>query len=406
MNLSRRILLPVVAAALGYFVDLYDIVLFGVVRVSSLTELGYTGADNTAWGIRLLNTQMIGLLLGGFFWGLIGDTRGRRTALLATITLYSLANIANAFVTDIHSYAALRFLAGFGLAGELGAGITLIAELLPAQRRGYGTTVVAFLGLCGALTAALVGGLLPWRMAYLVGGVMGLAVLALRWRVVMESPLFVPNQVSMSRGLRLLFGRPKLLGRFLAVTLVAVPIWSLSALFVNLAPEFGKALGFAAPLKVHAVLLWQASGLALGSALAGVASEQLRSRRKVIALSLLAIAVLTPVLLTQTDAAGWCLVMALIGLAQGYWAVYVTFAAEQFGTDLRATVATAAPNLVRAAVVPTTLGVQALVPTLGWLYSSELVLATVLPLALLALWRLRETYGVTLDFREANSTRA
>ena len=177
----------VVVAALGYFVDLYDIVIFGVVRVTSLNDLGLTGAANTDWGITLLNLQMIGMLFGGVLWGVIGDKFGRRFALLATITLYSFANITNAFVVNIEQYAVLRFIAGVGLAGELGAGVTLVSELLPKNLRGYGTTVISFFGLVGALTAALIGGKLDWRLAYLAGGGMGLLVLISRYIGLRES---------------------------------------------------------------------------------------------------------------------------------------------------------------------------------------------------------------------------
>src|SRR5687767_3306572 len=187
---QRTLALSVAAAALGYFVDLFDIVIFGVVRVASVTDLGLHGEAITAWGIRLINLQMLGMLVGGFAWGLIGDRFGRRFALLATIFVFSVANLANAYVQDTTQYAVLRFLAGFGLAGELGAGITLVSELLPENRRGYGTTIVSFLGLVGALTASFVGSMFDWRTAYLVGGAMGLVVMALRFVGMAESAMF------------------------------------------------------------------------------------------------------------------------------------------------------------------------------------------------------------------------
>ncbi|MDP3858011.1 MAG: MFS transporter [Stagnimonas sp.] len=392
-------LLAVVAAALGYFVDLYDIVIFGVVRVASLRELGVVGQANTDWGLALLNLQMAGMLIGGFFWGWVGDRYGRRRALIATIALYSLANIANAFVTSVEQYALLRLLAGIGLAGELGAGITLIAELLPKRARGYGTTVISFLGLVGALVASYVGQWLDWRTAYLIGGGLGLGVLALRLRVLTESALFQPGRAD-AGSLRRLLGDAVLRRRFVAVILVGVPIWYVSALFVNLAPEYGKALGFAAPLSVAEVLRWQALGLALGSAGAGLLSEWLASRKRVIAAALLLLPLLNLALLRSDSSGHYLALMFAIGLAQGYWTVFVTLAAEQFGTGLRATVATAVPNLVRASVLPVSLGVKLLWPLLGLLGATLALGALVYLLAGLCLRGLPETHGRELDYRD------
>ena len=391
-------LLAVVAAALGYFVDLYDIVIFGVVRVASLRELGVVGQAGTDWGLTLLNLQMVGMLIGGFFWGWVGDRYGRRRALIATIALYSLANIANAFVSSVEQYALLRLLAGIGLAGELGAGITLISELLPKRARGYGTTVISFLGLVGALVASYVGQMLDWRTAYLIGGGMGLLVLLLRLRVLSESALFEPGRADAGNLRRLLFDF-RLRRRFLAVTLVGVPIWYLSALFVNMAPEYGKALGLAAPLTVAEVLRWQALGLALGSAASGLLSEWLGSRKRVIAGALL-LPLLNLALLRSDSGSDYLALMFLIGLAQGYWTVFVTLAAEQFGTGLRATVATAVPNLVRAATVPVSLGVKALWPFWGLLGATVAVGGLVFLLAGWSLRRLPETHGRDLDYRD------
>ena len=397
-------LLAVLAAALGYFVDLYDIVLFGVVRVASLRELGLEGAANTDWGIALLNLQMSGMLIGGVFWGWFGDRYGRRQALIATIALYSLANIANAYVSNVEQYALLRLLAGIGLAGELGAGITLISESLPRRLRGYGTTLISFLGLVGALAASYAGQWLPWRTAYLLGGGAGLLVLLLRLQVLQESPLFLRERslpgVRAGEGLRQLLGNRLLRRRFLAVTWIGVPIWYASALFVNFAPEYGKALGHVQPLPVGEALRWQALGLALGSGFSGLLSEWLRSRRKVLAVALLALLALSLSLMRSDGPERYCQLLFLIGLAQGYWTVFVTLAAEQFGTNLRATVTTIVPNLVRAATVPVTLGVKLLWPLLGLVSATLAIGGVVFALALLALRRLPESYGRDLDYRD------
>ena len=401
---KQGVAFSVAVAALGYFVDLYDIVIFGVVRVASLTDLGITGADNTSWGIHLLNLQMTGMLIGGVAWGVLGDKLGRRTALLATIGLYSLANVANGFVTNVEQYAVLRFVAGVGLAGELGMGVTLVAELMPARYRGYGTTVISFLGLLGALTASYVGVLFEWRMAYIVGGVMGLAVMAARWYGLRESELFTARraQAQHAGDVRLLFRSAATTGKFLAVIAVGVPIWYVSALFVNLAPEYGKALDLTEPLSVAQALRWQAVGLAIGSALTGLLSEWLRSRKRVLYGCFAALVAGVGVLLSLDGASvtAYCVVMFAIGLGQGYWTVFITTAAEQFGTNIRATVATSVPNFVRAMVVPITLGLQAIWGATGLIGGTLLIGAVVFGLGFLALFGLQETWGKNLDYAE------
>ncbi len=394
----------VAAAALGYFVDLYDIVIFGVVRVVSLNDLGISGAANTSWGIDLLNLQMVGMLIGGVLWGILGDKLGRRTALLATIGMYSLANIANGFVTSVEQYAVLRFIAGVGLAGELGMGVTLVAELMPAKYRGYGTTVISFLGLLGALTASYVGVLFEWRMAYIVGGGMGLVVMAARWYGLRESDMFAAHKAQGRHqgDLRLLFKSAPTFGKFLAVIAVGVPIWYISALFVNLAPEYGKALALTEPLTVAQTLRWQAIGLAIGSALTGLLSEWLGSRKRVLYGCFAALVVLVGLLLNLEgqSTTAYCAVMFVIGLGQGYWTVFITTAAEQFGTNIRATVTTSVPNFVRAMIVPITLGLKAIWDATGLIGGTLMIGVAVFGLAFLALRSLQETYGKNLDYVE------
>lgn len=389
--------LAVLAAALGYFVDLYDIVIFSVVRVESLKDLGMTGSDITTWGIRLFNLQMIGMLIGGIGWGLIADRWGRRFALIATITLYSLANIANAFIVDVEQYAVLRLVAGIGLAGELGAGIALITESLPKHRRGYGATIVAFLGLVGALAAAHIGPLMGWRAAYLLGGGMGLMVLSLRLIVLRDSAMFLQSHLDSTRQQLRALVQPMVLKRFALVIALGVPIWYASALFVTLAPEYGRALGFAQPLAVADVLHWQAIGLALGSALTGLASEWLRSRRRVLRFCYLALMVLTVALVFSPTPAIYCGLMFFMGLAQGYWTVFLIACAELFTTQVRGTAATAAPNVVRAMAVPVTLLLQWLAPAFGFVHATLLLGALVYGLSLWALNRVPETFGRDLQ---------
>jgi len=402
MNRSALIF-AVIVAAIGYFVDLYDIVIFGVVRVASLTDLGISGDDLTRWGVYLFNLQMAGMLIGGFAWGAIGDVFGRRVALIATISVYSAANIANAYIGSVEQYAVLRFLAGFGLAGELGAGVTLVSELLPNNLRGYGTTVISFLGLVGAVTASQIGGHFDWRTAYLAGGILGIVVLVGRAIGLRESAIFAEHKGESGQGNVLLLLRPPArLARFLAVIAIGVPIWFVSGLFVTLAPEFGAALHLQAPLKVADVLLYQAVGLAIGSALSGLISEWMRSRKRILYFCFLALVALTSVLmnLQGKSPALYCQIMFAIGLAQGYWTAFITLATEQFGTNIRATVSTSVPNLVRAMTIPITLALTALKPAWGMLGAAIALGAVVYGLAFLALAKLPETYGKDLNYVE------
>ncbi|HZP12534.1 MAG TPA: MFS transporter [Nevskiaceae bacterium] len=402
MTSSRATLIfAVVVAAIGYFVDLYDIVIFGVVRVASLTELGIAGDDITTWGVRLFNLQMAGMLIGGFAWGAIGDVFGRRVALIATISVYSAANIANAYIGSVEQYAVLRFLAGFGLAGELGAGVTLVAELLPKNLRGYGTTVISFLGLVGAVTASRIGGHFDWRTAYLAGGLLGVVVLIGRVIGLRESEIFSEHKGQSGQGnVLLLLHPPARLARFLAVVAIGVPIWYVSALFVTLAPELGAALELSAPLRVADVLLYQAIGLAIGSALSGLISEWMQSRKRILYLCFAALVALTLVLMKAGTPAAYCEIMFVVGLAQGYWTAFITLATEQFGTNIRATVSTSVPNLVRAMTIPITLALTALKTDWGLIPTTLALGALVYGLAFVALASLPETYGKDLNYIE------
>ncbi|NUN68418.1 MAG: MFS transporter [Bacteroidetes bacterium] len=396
--------LAVIAAALGYFVDLYDIVLFGVVRVSSLQAIGITGDELISKGILLQNLQFIGMLIGGVAWGIIGDKMGRKWALLATITLYSTANVANGFINDIDTYALLRFIAGFGLAGELGAGITLVSEILPKQYRGYGTTVISFLGLIGALTASYVGGSFDWRVAYFVGGGMGFLVLALRMVTLQESSMFEQQRkAAHSHGDVLMFFRSgALMLKLLMVIAVGIPIWYVSGIIITFSPEFGSALNLSRSITAAETLKWQAIGLAVGSGLSGILSEWLKSRKRVVWASFILMAVLTVVTLNMKDASAdlFMLVVLVVGLGQGYWTVFLTMAAENFGTNIRATVATSVPNFVRSMVVPMSLWLNSVRHDLGLINSALMIGGIVFLIAFTALWFLKETYGKDINYIE------
>ena len=138
--------IAVIVAALGYFVDIYDLLLFGIIRLPSLQSLGLSLDQAKITGENILMWQMFGLLIGGIIWGVMGDKKGRLSVLFGSIILYSIANIANGFVQNEMQYSIIRFIAGIGLAGELGAGITLVSELTPKEKRGIATSMVAGIG--------------------------------------------------------------------------------------------------------------------------------------------------------------------------------------------------------------------------------------------------------------------
>ncbi len=401
---NTGLIIAVVAAALGYFVDLYDIVLFGVVRIASLKAIGITGDDLISKGILLLNLQFAGMLIGGVAWGIIGDKFGRRLALISTITMYSAANIANGFVTDINSYALLRFIAGLGLAGELGAGITLVSEILPKNYRGYGTTVISFLGLVGALTASFVGSSFDWRVAYFVGGGMGIIVLGIRLVALRESDMFVEQKkLSHTRGDILMFFRSKtLLLKFLAVIAVGVPIWYVSGIIITFSPEVGAALNLSRVISAAETLKWQAIGLALGSGMSGIISEMVKSRKIVVLFCFIAMAVLTVITLNMYNANAdtFMMVIFVVGLGQGYWTVFLTMAAENFGTNIRATVATSVPNFVRSMVVPMSLWLNSIRHDFGLINGALLIGGVVFVIAFIALFFMKETYGKDINYIE------
>lgn len=396
-------ILAVLAAALGYFVDAYDLVLYNIVRVQSLKALGIHGEALLTTGVDLLNIQLVGMLVGGVVWGVWGDRFGRRSVLFGSIVSYSLATIANGWVDGIFGYAICRLIAGVGLAGELGAGVTLVSELLPAKSRGYGTMIVAAVGVVGVCVASLVGDLLDWRKAYFVGGALGLLLLGLRFGV-SESALFEATRVGTAlRGnLRLLFARRERAARYLAITLVALPIWCAISVFVTFSPELGKALGLSQPPSAARAVLFYYIGLTVGDLTSGYLSQRLRNRRRVIALFMglfAACLVLYPIIGSRSLALHYTSILSL-GFASGFWAIFITMSAELFGTNLRATVATSAPNVVRGLAVPLTWVFKNHASSLGRVPMAMTLGFGVLLVAAVSLRFLKETFGRPLDFVE------
>jgi MFS family permease len=395
--------LAVIVGALGYFVDIYDIVLFSILRVPSLRGLGVSEAEILNTGVWLLDLQMLGLLAGGVVWGIIGDKRGRLSVLLGSILLYSVANLANAFIHDVHWYGVLRFIAGFGLAGELGAAITLVAETLTKERRGYGTMLVAAVGLSGATVAGLVGGHMPWRTAYIVGGSLGLLLLLARIKLA-ESGLYLETRTSeVSRGnWFLIFRSPERLFRYLRCIAIGIPIWYTVGVLITFSPEIGASLGVKGEILVGDAIFYHYLGASIGDFSFGCLSQLLKSRKAAVFSSLMTLSGLIFIFLFHRGISveRFYLYSFLLGIGTGYWAVFVTIAAEQFGTNLRATVATSVPNFVRGSVVPVTLLFRGLNPILGISQSALMVGCACLGLAFFSLARMGESYGEDLNFLE------
>lgn len=401
----RRLLRPaIVIGALGYFVDIYDLVLFSIVRVPSLRDLGLTGDALTNQGLRLLNWQMAGMLLGGILWGVLGDIKGRRLLLFGSIALYSAATLANAFVHSLDAYLFWRVLAGVGLAGELGGSMALVSETLPRELRGYGTMVVATVGVFGAVIASLVADALTWRWAYVIGGALGFGLLFLRVGV-LESGLFerTRDTAGVRRGNFLsLFTNLDRLRRYLCCVFIGAPLWYAVGIVVTLCPEFAKAMGVHGVVTGSRGILWAYLGLTVGDFLSGTLSQLWRSRKKIVLAGLAWTAAFLGLYFSSAGrgAGAFYAVIFGLGIGVGYWAVFATIAAEQFGTNLRATTATTVPNFARGALIPITALFKSLVPAHGLLASGIATGAVCLGVALLALFGLRETYGIDLDYLE------
>ena len=399
----NRAWLPVVVGALGYFVDIYDAVLFGIVRVESLTAIGVPPDRLMGVGVLLLNTQMIGMLLGGLGWGMLGDKRGRISVLFGSIVLYSVATFANAFVTTVEMYALLRFIAGVGLAGELGAAVTLVSESLPKESRGHGTAIVAAVGVLGAVAAGLTGDLLGWRTTYMIGGIMGVALLALRIGILESGMYEHAKKQDVRRGdLRMLFWPPRRFLRFLSCVGIAIPIWYVVSVILTFAPEFARVLPIEGRVTAAYAILWGYAGLSAGDLLSGLLSQYFRSRKKVVLGFLLALLVLVVATLNSSGISAdmfyaYCF---LLGCAGGYWALFITLSAEQVGTNIRSLVATSAPNFVRGSVALVTLAFNFGTPRLGLVGSALAVGGTCIAIALISLRALEETFGKDLNYVE------
>ncbi len=399
----RQVLHPaVIVGALGYFVDVYDLILFSIVRGASLKGLGVPPDQILSKGVLLLNWQMGGMLIGGIFFGMLGDRFGRVALLFGSILLYSIANIANGFVHTIESYALWRFIAGFGLAGELGGGITLVTEILPKELRGYGTAVISSVGVFGAVIGGLVAHKVAWQHAYFIGGGLGLCLLVLRMSVA-ESKMFQQlrtGQTHVSRGnFLMLFTSAKRFMKYLRCILVGVPLWCIIGVLVTFSPEISKALGVQGEVDAAHAVAYAYIGITCGGYASGHFSQMLRTRKKVLLAFIFftALTVIAYFLCRGLLSSTFYLVTLLMGVGCGYWTIFITVAAEQFGTNIRATVATTVPNFVRGSTVLLTLAFKHLEPHTGVINSAAIVSAASLLIAVWAVLGMEETHGKDLD---------
>lgn len=409
-KISTRLLTPVViVAALGYFVDIYDLLLFGIVRTASLTDLGITGQANRDQGEFLISMQMYGMLLGGILWGILGDKKGRLSVLFGSIITYSIANIANGMVHSVEAYAIWRFIAGIGLAGELGAGITLVTETMAKEKRGYGTMIVASVGISGAIVANLVYQIFgDWRLCYYAGGVLGLLLLFLRFSV-RESAMFKAiENADMSRGNFLsLFTDRRRLGKYVRCILIGIPLWFLVGVLITFSPEFAQHLNIqdAAEIKAGTAIAWCYAGLVIGDVCSGLLSQYLRSRKKVMFIFLMLNLLMVIVYLNAfgiSKSAFYILCMAM-GFSVGYWVIFVTIAAEQFGTNIRSTVTTTVPNFVRGSLPLIILMYQFFRNKVfsGDILQAALVVGIILSvISVVSLWKMKETFSEDLNYVE------
>ncbi len=405
---------PVVVAALGYFVDIYDLLLFTIVREPSLAGIGVVLSDTPqviAASTKIINWQMVGLLIGGVLWGTIGDKKGRLSVLFGSIALYSVANFATGFVQTVDQYAWARFVAGIGLAGELGAGITLVSELLPKDKRGVGTSLVAGVGLFGAVFAYFVYKFTnDWRLCYMIGGGLGIGLLLLRISVT-ESGMFhsLKEQVGIQKGnFFMFFNNGKRFKKYILAILIGLPTWYVIGILVNLSNRFAGALYGDNAIESGRAIMYAYVGIAIGDILIGLVSQYFKSRKKAL-LSFYILCMLFLVLffssINNNDSTMY-FICGMLGFSTGFWAIFITMGAEQFGTNLRATAATTIPNMVRGALpLINLMFLNLFQKSWGWsLIQSGIITGIVIMLiTFIAFYFTEETFHKDLDFVERHS---
>lgn len=402
--------LPVLVAALGYFVDIYDLLLFSIIRIPSLKSFGLNDEQVASDGLFIINIQMIGLLIGGILWGVLGDKKGRLNVLYASIVLYSLGNIANGFVQNVEQYAIIRFITGIGLAGELGAGITLVTELLPKEKRGLGTSMVAGIGLTGAVFAFFLKELFiqpdntGWRICYFIGGGLGFLLLFLRVGVLESSMFKTIQHAKVSKGnFFMLFSNGKRLKKYLLAIFIGLPNWYVIGILISFSNEFGAKMNVQGAIDPGKSVMYAYAAISVGDVLIGFVSNWLKSRKKALYIFyvLTIIGIVWFFNLDNAPVSELYLACALLGFGTGMWAIFVTMAAEQFGTNIRATVATTVPNMVRGSLTLVSILFTWLQMQTGdYLKAGWITGVVVLVIAILSAIFTEETFHKDLDYTE------
>lgn len=395
----------VVVAALGYFVDIYDLLLFNIVRIESLQDMGLDAAQVKSKGEYIISVQMLGLLVGGIIWGIMGDKRGRLSVLFGSIILYSVANIINAYVQTPDQYALIRFIAGIGLAGELGAGITLVSELTHKDKRGLSTSFVAGIGLFGAVAAYFISQQFHWRTCYLIGGGLGFSLLLLRLSVYESSMFSQLKQSNAPRGnILMFFNNGPRFRKYILAILIGLPTWYVIGILVAFSNNFAQNMGITESVLPKKATMYAYVAIALADVLTGFVSHWLKSRKK--ALFIFYVLTLVAILLyfnqQNGSAAGMYAICAALGFGTGFWAIFVTMAAEQFGTNLRASAATTIPNMVRGSLPLMLLLFNWLQQYTSYVNAGLYTGIIVMVISSTAAFYTKETFGKDLDFLEHN----
>lgn len=418
--------IPVVVAALGYFVDIYDLLLFSIIRVKSLKGIGLTDALCDTEGKFIIGIQMYGLLLGGILWGILGDKKGRLSVLFGSILLYSLANIANGFVHTVDQYALARFIAGIGLAGELGAGITLVSELISKEQRGKATSIVAGIGLTGAVAAyfvahsfewlstssnpgiqnwatGIVNSSMDWRICYFIGGGLGLCLLLLRISVFESGMYSNLHKTKVRRGnFFMFFTNAARFKKYMLAILIGLPTWYVIGILITFSKEFAEHFNIKEPVDAGKSVMLAYVAISIGDLLIGFLSNWLKSRKKALYIfyALTVVSIILYFRLDGSTAANMYLVCMFMGFATGFWALFVTMAAEHFGTNLRATAATTVPNMVRGSLPLIIMLFKSFQPGYSYITAAAITGVIVMAISITAVLFTEETFGKDLNFIE------
>ncbi|MBO9682024.1 MAG: MFS transporter [Flavisolibacter sp.] len=396
--------LPVIVGALGYFVDIYDLLAFSILRQPSLSSLGLTPEQVDSQGLLIINIQMAGLLIGGIIWGVYGDKKGRLSVLFGSILLYSVANIANGFVNTVPQYMICRFIAGIGLAGELGAGITLVSELLPKNKRGIGTSIVAGVGLLGAVFAYFLKEHFYWRTCYFIGGGLGFLLLILRVSVAESGMFHSIKDKNISRGnFFMLFNNKERFKKYMLAIFIGLPTWYVIGILVTFSNRFAQEFSIPQKIDTGKAVMFAYVAISIGDILIGLLSQYLRSRKKALyifySITAVGICFFFFGLYGQSDTMLYA-VCALLGFGTGLWAIFVTMAAEQFGTNIRATAATTVPNMVRGLLIPITLLFTFLQNFTSYVTAGLLTGVVAMTIGVLSAVFSKETFGKDLNYIE------